>query len=538
MRPPHSSPYRSHLLLSQLGGRHHHEAPAPQLDASAHFKPPDDTELLLREWNRRREEGVADALRTNVKSIEESLAQLHVEAQQKLAYVNKAAQQEAARMQAQLERTRAEHAHKTSNALQSMRQGHDKQHSDHESKLQSLKEKRDAQERARLQEEAMRRAQEEERRRKEAEAEAQRQQAQRKKDEEDAVRAREAAAATLAAAAAANAAAANGGVPAPIGGATAAAPKGQAGAAEPERASARRQQRFEQADAALKDLADMQAQIRALPPEVMRVRPEMDRKIILNLNQVVATQEKCQAVIASILAVLAEASRMHPLLLLHCLNTIATRLVQKGQSVAAQPSSAFPYAFVAVGLCQKCPQLTKYLRASFYKICPYTIPRYVRRQEGWTDAQFLEAQGYEPNEGAPNGFEPEDEYRLRMGGTVMLWAAVLQTPEVFRTAHPFGIGEAWVWLATVGNMKPRRLTALFLHEFLKVRTQAPSSTCYRPGVRLCSLAPRLRARQSARPIRCSSASTCCTCIRTSPTAYPRKLRRPTRAACRSSPRRT
>lgn len=90
--------------------------------------------------------------------------------------------------------------------------------------------------------------------------------------------------------------------------------------------------------------------------------------------------------------------------------------------------------------------------------------------EGWTDAQFLEAQGYEPNEGAPNGFEPEDEYRLRMGGTVMLYAAILQTEPVFRSEpHPFGLGEAWVWVATIGNMKPRRFTALVLHEFLKVR---------------------------------------------------------------------
>lgn len=231
--------------------------------------------------------------------------------------------------------------------------------------------------------------------------------------------------------------------------------------------SERRKGWYAQVDVMLKELAELQAGIKSLPPDLLRLRPELDRKIILNLNQVVATQQKCQSVIRVILEVLSEASR-HPLLMQHCMNTLATRLVQKGQDVAAQPTSAFPYAYVAVGLCQKCAPLTKLIRATFFKVCCFTIPRYVRRQEGWSDAQFLEAQGYEQNEGSPNGFEPEDEYRVRMGGIVMLYAAILQHEPVYRGDHPFGSGEAWTWIAMMGNMKPRRLTALILHDFLKV----------------------------------------------------------------------
>jgi nucleoporin GLE1 len=157
------------------------------------------------------------------------------------------------------------------------------------------------------------------------------------------------------------------------------------------------------------------------------------------------------------------------------LELLASKLVVKGdEHIARHPGSAFAFGTFAAHVAANFPEFTDIFVASINEKCPYTIPRYYTlAQCKGSKAEFKLRLGFKrigdtKQNAAGTGvitFESDDEYLERMSGVTRLFAA-FTTADVKN--HPYGIGEAWMWLARILNQKPKNATATVLHAFLQI----------------------------------------------------------------------
>ncbi len=97
--------------------------------------------------------------------------------------------------------------------------------------------------------------------------------------------------------------------------------------------------------------------------------------------------------------------------------------------------------------------------------CPFAIPRYVERKPNQSVDQWKIDQGYQiDSDGVP---EAESAYTERMSGILSLLGAIMQSsPTVLGAANPYGIDSAWLWTASVLNIRPQPITPYLICSFL------------------------------------------------------------------------
>lgn len=139
---------------------------------------------------------------------------------------------------------------------------------------------------------------------------------------------------------------------------------------------------------------------------------------------------------------------------------LAQKLIEHGESlVCLHPPSAFSLSSVAIEVGKRYPFFMDILFASFYRRSIYTVPKFVADATGSNTRSLF-------------GFKGDDETREafgeRMCGMVYLFGAVLGTPFVDGRL----IEYAWVWLASLLNMKPDDFAAAVLCSFLEVTSFA------------------------------------------------------------------
>ncbi|KAJ3042285.1 Nuclear pore complex nucleoporin component [Rhizophlyctis rosea] len=134
---------------------------------------------------------------------------------------------------------------------------------------------------------------------------------------------------------------------------------------------------------------------------------------------------------------------------------------QAEKEVAVKSSQAFPLALISVILFNKHVPLLDILLGRMMKKCPYLIPQYFRKKPGETTEQQMTRAGYKKED---DTWETEEQFWERMGGIIALYGAICQTKLV---PHNYGMSNAWVWLARILNMKPRKITPLLLFKFLE-----------------------------------------------------------------------
>jgi len=151
----------------------------------------------------------------------------------------------------------------------------------------------------------------------------------------------------------------------------------------------------------------------------------------------------------------------------YCLNVLARKIVQQGEDqVNVNPKAAFPIAAVATELWVEFPEFGRLLLAHFYKQCPYLVPYYVPQQEGQNDEDYYRSLGYKYSNGK---VEQQPAYLKRMTGVVRLFAAIMISTPRRNQPHPYGLNEAWRYLAALLNLPPRNeITAGVLEVFLSV----------------------------------------------------------------------
>jgi len=217
-----------------------------------------------------------------------------------------------------------------------------------------------------------------------------------------------------------------------------------------------------------KILAEVEAAIQTIPPEMRAAKMDFKKKINVAVSQISGTRKQVMRKSEQLIDVLRNAERMGQAMSAFCMDTLAERIVDQADAqISAAQASAFPIAAVAVNVCAAHPALTDVLMAHFHRLCPYTVPMYPPKQENQSMADYQISIGYRHSSEGPNGFETEDSYLARISGTIALYAAITQT--IYdKGVHPFGLSHAWAWLARVLNMRPRRVTPTILLPFLEI----------------------------------------------------------------------
>lgn len=126
--------------------------------------------------------------------------------------------------------------------------------------------------------------------------------------------------------------------------------------------------------------------------------------------------------------------------------------------------SAFPIAQVIVDLGVLQPRLLQMLLYLMMQRCPYAVPRYIERLPGQSERAHRLAQGYLFD---GDTVESEASYTERMAGILSLLGAIAQTTPTLQVSPPYGIESAWVWIASVLNIKPQPITPYLICSFLE-----------------------------------------------------------------------
>ncbi|CAG8624572.1 7808_t:CDS:2 [Dentiscutata heterogama] len=127
------------------------------------------------------------------------------------------------------------------------------------------------------------------------------------------------------------------------------------------------------------------------------------------------------------------------------INYIAKGVVKHAEvDVVSKESAAFPFAHLCVLICTQHTEFMEFLMTRLVKKCPYVLPRYYARQANQSLEEYKKQMSYKPN-------EDEDAYVNRM-----------------YLKNPYGIDNAWTYLARLMNLRPQKITPSLLYICLKI----------------------------------------------------------------------
>eukprot|EP00899_Mesostigma_viride_P008839 jgi/Mesvir1/17957/Mv13003-RA.1 len=225
-------------------------------------------------------------------------------------------------------------------------------------------------------------------------------------------------------------------------------------------------------------------------------RRKIERRIVLQIQQISATVSQVRAKVSDIVAMFREVPPTQQPQHNYALRTFASKLLAQCESqVQKLPTFAFPLAYVTTAVCAQVPGLADIILALFHRACPLTVPKYTPYLERAYPSKeaYCELIGMKKKkvDGVDSDvLESTDDYVGRMQGYVCLYAAILQVdaaggamggagprggfmqPQPLAGGAPvpgFCLAHAWAWLARLLNhLPPNRQVGAALHEFLKV----------------------------------------------------------------------
>lgn len=111
---------------------------------------------------------------------------------------------------------------------------------------------------------------------------------------------------------------------------------------------------------------------------------------------------------------------------------------------------AFGIAAVVLALMCDFPDFGWVLMAHFHTTCPYLVPVFLPRVQGQSIEDYYKSLGYKYNDGV---VEKQDKFLNRMSGIMRLYAAIIvaRRRNGVVIQHPFGLPNAWRWLAATLN---------------------------------------------------------------------------------------
>lgn len=176
------------------------------------------------------------------------------------------------------------------------------------------------------------------------------------------------------------------------------------------------------------------------------------------------------------------------------MKAVAERLIGESDfTVALSQTTAFAVASVIVGVTAKAQDVERMkdvFLGAFYQHCAYTMPSYIRKGKEESIAEFRKRLGYKEDESG-------EGYLERMCGCVNLFAAVLQTEDVFpkvqfgpAMSNPFSLDVGWSWLARIVNREQRAITPAMVFAFLELGGYAMSRRYKKQFAKLMAMIQR------------------------------------------------
>ncbi|PJF19910.1 GLE1-like domain-containing protein [Paramicrosporidium saccamoebae] len=202
---------------------------------------------------------------------------------------------------------------------------------------------------------------------------------------------------------------------------------------------------------------------------------DMCRKLRMNINrrivQISNSREQVVNVVHGLRSVYGDAWKRNGTdLLNYCIVVTANKLVEQAETqVSLHSPSAFPIAQVVVDLSVSQKNLIPVLIYMMMKRCPYAVPHYIPRQQDQSVQDHKLAMGYLLIDGVLEG---EQTYTERMAGTLCLYGAIVQAKPYLGGDSPYGISNAWLWMASVLNIHPQPITPYLICSFLEVNYRA------------------------------------------------------------------
>lgn len=113
---------------------------------------------------------------------------------------------------------------------------------------------------------------------------------------------------------------------------------------------------------------------------------------------------------------------------------------------------AFSVSAVAIALWKDFPDFGELLLAYFNETCPYLVPVFLPQQQGQSNEDYYRSLGYKYSDDGT--IERQDKFLKRMSGLMRLYAALTVTKQRqgITNPHPYGIKNAWRWLAATLNI--------------------------------------------------------------------------------------
>eukprot|EP00762_Andalucia_godoyi_P002718 ANDGO_03287.mRNA.1 GLE1 family protein len=213
------------------------------------------------------------------------------------------------------------------------------------------------------------------------------------------------------------------------------------------------------------------------------------------LNTVTASRSKCKAAAEQVVSGLNELNRPgneegYDFSL--CL--VAATLIDQSVAYALKDDKlSFALGLVFCRVSFEIPDLAPVTLHLLNQVCPPSIPKLYRKKDFASEAAYLGACGYVKKEGNTR-WETEAEYTLRMKAYVSFLFAIMRTPlydinygsrSGKPAVHPFGLEDAYMWLAATLNAVPTRISSLLLDRFLTLVGRPMSERFPRQFPKMC-----------------------------------------------------
>ncbi|KAI0565849.1 RNA export mediator [Gracilaria domingensis] len=203
-----------------------------------------------------------------------------------------------------------------------------------------------------------------------------------------------------------------------------------------------------------------------------RARLTLRKRVNLAVNQIAASVKQVWRKVVDLTKIVAEMKASYSTIgESFVMKMIAERLISESDgSAALSKTTAFAVAAVIVSLTASVENVKKFrfvFLGAFYDHCIYTIPRYEKRRRGESVDDYKTRIGYKEGEDA-------ESYLERMCGCVNLFAAVVQTEEVYTAQriagarNPFPLSWGWCILARLCNKEQRSITPSIAYAYLEI----------------------------------------------------------------------
>jgi len=225
---------------------------------------------------------------------------------------------------------------------------------------------------------------------------------------------------------------------------------------------------IEEAHSYINEIKKIKNEIRPAVKENKEWKNQTTRlKIRINtrIGQITNTRESVNEISTDLNNILNQGKQISTEVYYWLMDFISKKIIKQAENeISINKIMAFPMAQIFSNIVNNHKPFFKIFMGRLYKKCIYLIPSYGNKTNDKSNEEYLKEIGYKK---LTEGMEIESRYYERIKGMVLLFSAIIQTPNTSENSN-LNIASSWRWLARLLNMPPRKITSFVLITFLEV----------------------------------------------------------------------